>query len=559
MSSDDFKSFITAVFLSALVVLGFNYFFPQQNAEADKVAVEETQAPIAEETPKTADADNNIVYEPVDKILKQDERIKIGNDVINGTIRLKGARFDEILLNKYKLTLDEDSPDVELFSPAKTENAYYADYGWLSNDKTLLLPNKDTLWTIEGNQELTPDTPVTLFWNNGQGIKFVYVISLDDNYLFDIKQTVENNSGREITVYPYGLFSKTINSDQTGRSVVHEGFTGIINGDLKEIKYTKLDTDKEPETFETTGGWISLTERYWFSAFVFNDSYKAKVTLRKVNDNTFQLDFKGLPMQIQSGSSASFSSQMYAGAKEIKLLDKYSKVIKKFDLNVDFGWYYFLTKPFFYILDYLYHFIGNMGWAILLFAALLRLLMFPIANKSYESMSKMKKVQPKLMELQNTFKDDKMALQRATMELYRREKVNPASGCLPLFIQIPIFFSLYKVLNIAIEIRHAPFIGWIKDLSAPDPLTISTWAHIYVPSLLDIGVWPLIYGVTMFIQQKLNPAPANKDQARMMAMMPFIFMIMFAHFAVGLVIYWTLSNILSVIQQKYIMYKNGVK
>lgn len=559
MSSDDFKSFITAVFLSALVVLGFNYFFPQQNAEADKVAVEETQAPIAEETPKTADADNNIVYEPVDKILKQDERLKIGNDVINGTIRLKGARFDEILLNKYKLTLDEDSPDVELFSPAKTENAYYADYGWLSNDKTLLLPNKDTLWTIEGNQELTPDTPVTLFWNNGEGVKFIYKITIDNNYLFNISQTVENNSGREITVYPYGLFSKTINSDQTGRSVVHEGFTGIINGDLKEIKYTKLDTDKEPETFETTGGWISLTERYWFSAFVFNDSYKAKVTLRKVNDNTFQLDFKGLPMQIQSGSSASFSSQMYAGAKEIKLLDKYSKVIKKFDLNVDFGWYYFLTKPFFYILDYLYHFIGNMGWAILLFSALLRLLMFPIANKSYESMSKMKKVQPKLMELQNTFKDDKMALQRATMELYRREKVNPASGCLPLFIQIPIFFSLYKVLNIAIEIRHAPFIGWIKDLSAPDPLTISTWAHIYVPSLLDIGVWPLIYGVTMFIQQKLNPAPANKDQARMMAMMPFIFMIMFAHFAVGLVIYWTLSNILSVIQQKYIMYKNGVK
>ena len=559
MSSDDFKSFITAVFLSALVVLGFNYFFPQQNAEADKVAVEETQAPIAEKTPKTADADNNIVYEPVDKILKQDERLKIGNDVIKGTIRLKGARFDEILLNKYKLTLDEDSPDVELFSPAKTENAYYADYGWLSNDKTLLLPNKDTLWTIEGNQELTPDTPVTLFWNNGEGVKFIYKITIDNNYLFNISQTVENNSGREITVYPYGLFSKTINSDQTGRSVVHEGFTGIINGDLKEIKYTKLDTDKEPETFETTGGWISLTERYWFSAFVFNDSYKAKVTLRKVNDNTFQLDFKGLPMQIQSGSSASFSSQMYAGAKEIKLLDKYSKVIKKFDLNVDFGWYYFLTKPFFYILDYLYHFIGNMGWAILLFAALLRLLMFPIANKSYESMSKMKKVQPKLMELQNTFKDDKMALQRATMELYRREKVNPASGCLPLFIQIPIFFSLYKVLNIAIEIRHAPFIGWIKDLSAPDPLTISTWAHIYVPSLLDIGVWPLIYGVTMFIQQKLNPAPANKDQARMMAMMPFIFMIMFAHFAVGLVIYWTLSNILSVIQQKYIMYKNGVK
>ena len=554
MSSDDFKSFITAVFLSALVVLGFNYFFPQQTTETT-VVTEEAQTPVAEEMPETNDTAVTI-YAPVDEVLKQDERLKISNGVINGSIRLKGARFDEILLDKYKLTLDADSPDVELLSPAKTENSYYADYGWLSSDKSLLLPNKDTLWTVAGNQELTPSTPVTLVWQNGQGVKFMYTISLDDNYLFDIKQTVENNSGHEITVYPYGLFSKTIANEQNSRSVVHEGFTGIIDGDLKEIRYSELDTEKEPETFETTGGWISLTDRYWFSAFIFNDTYKAKVTLRKTNDNTFQLDFKGLPMQIQSGSSASFSSQMYAGAKEIKLLDKYSENIKKFDLNVDFGWYYFLTKPFFYILDYLYRLIGNMGWAILLFAALLRLLMFPIANKSYESMSKMKKLQPKMRELQETCKDDKMALQRATMELYSREKVNPASGCLPLFIQIPIFFSLYKVLNIAIEIRHAPFIGWIKDLSAPDPLTISTWAHIYVPSLLDIGVWPLI---TMFIQQKLNPAPTNKDQARMMAMMPLIFMIMFAHFAVGLVIYWTLSNILSVIQQRYIMYKNGVK
>lgn len=557
MTNDDFKSFITAVFLSALVVLGVNYFFPQQTAE-NKTVIEEAQTPVAEELPTENNVDTTD-YAPIEDILKQDERLKISNGTIHGSIRLKGARFDEILLGKYKLTLDADSPDVELFSPAKTANPYYADYGWLSTDKSLALPNKDTLWTVEGNQELNQNTPITLTWNNGQGVKFSYVIRLDDNYLFDIKQTIENNSGHEITVYPYGLFSKSILNEQNSRSVVHEGFTGIIDGDLKEIRYNELDAEKEPETFETTGGWISLTDRYWFSAFIFNDTYKAKVTLRKTNDNTFQLDFKGLPMQIQSGSSASFSSQMYAGAKEIKLLDKYSENIKKFDLNVDFGWYYFLTKPFFYILDYLYNLIGNMGWAILLFAALLRLLMFPIANKSYESMSKMKKLQPKMRELQETYKDDKMALQRATMELYSREKVNPASGCLPLFIQIPIFFSLYKVLNIAIEIRHAPFIGWIKDLSAPDPLTISTWAHIYVPSLLDIGVWPLIYGVTMFIQQKLNPAPANKDQARMMAMMPLIFMIMFAHFAVGLVIYWTLSNILSVIQQKYIMHKNGVK
>ncbi|MDO4161416.1 MAG: membrane protein insertase YidC [Pseudomonadota bacterium] len=565
MTSDDFKSFIAAVVLSAVVVLGFNYFFPQknktENLTADVTVSAETQTPVAAAEQNEEELSENavIVHAPVAEVLKQDERLKISNNVISGSIRLKGARFDEILLNKYKLTLDADSPDVELLAPAKTDSAYYADYGWLSGDKSLLLPNKDTLWTVEGNSELTPQTPVTLVWNNGQGVKFIYNIKLDDNYLFDITQTVENNSGHAITVYPYGLFSKTLMTEDNTTSVVHRGFTGILDGDLKEIKYDKLDAEKEPETFETTGGWVSLTDRYWFSAFIFNDSYKAKITLRKVNDSTVQLDFKGLPMQIQSGSTASFSSQMYAGAKEIKLLDKYAETIKKFDLNVDFGWYYFLTKPFFYILDYLYNLIGNMGWAILVFAALLRLLMFPVANKSYEGMSKMKKIQPKVMALQNAYKDDKMALQRATMELYQREKVNPASGCLPILIQIPIFFSLYKVLNIAIEIRHAPFIGWIKDLSAPDPLTISTWAHIYVPSLLDIGVWPLIYGFTMFIQYKLNPAPANKDQARMMAMMPFIFVIMFAHFASGLVIYWTLSNILSVFQQKYIMYKNGVK
>ena len=264
-------------------------------------------------------------------------------------------------------------------------------------------------------------------------------------------------------------------------------------------------------------------------------------------------------MQIQSGSVSSFSSQMYAGAKDIKLLDKYSKNIKKFDLNIDFGWYYFLTKPFFYILDYLYNLIGNMGWAILLFAACLRLVMFPVANKSFENMSKMKKVQPKIMALQAIYKEDKIALQRATMELYQKEKINPASGCLPMFIQIPIFFSLFKVLNIALEIRHTPFIGWIKDLSAPDPLTISVWSGLPIPSMLDIGVWPIIYGLTMYVQQKLNPTPANKDQARMFAMLPIIFTIMFAHFASGLVIYWTLSNILSIVQQRLIMRKNGVK
>ena len=555
--SEDLKSFYTAVVLSVLVVLGVNYFFPKekpvqtesaavQTADNEKVAVENT------------DESAQTVYISTDEALQKDARLPIKNTVLNGSIRLKGARIDNLSLAKYKQTIEQNSPNVVLLNPAKTSESYFADYGWLSSDNSVVLPNAESVWTVVGNQELTPQTPVTLEWDNGQGIKFINQISLDEHYLFSIKQTVENNSDKAITVFPYGLFSRRLNPENISRSVVHEGFTGIINDDLKEVPYAKID-DKG-ENYETTGGWISFNDKYWATSFIFNDSAKLKINLRKTGDDLFQLDYKGLPLQVQAGSSVSVSSDLYAGAKEIKLLDKYADSIKKFDLNIDFGWYYFITKPFFYILDFLYGLIGNMGWAILLFAALLRLMMFPIANKSYESMSKMKKIQPKIMALQEMYKDDKQALQRATMALYQKEKVNPASGCLPLFIQIPIFFSLYKVLNIAIEIRHAPFIGWVKDLSAPDPLTISVWSHIpYIPSLLDIGVWPLIYGLTMLLQNKLNPKPANKDQARMFMLMPIVFTLMFAHFAVGLVIYWTLNNVLSLIQQKIIMRKNGVQ
>ena len=553
--NDDYKGLYAAIILSALVVLGVNYFFPKPSAPAPQAAEEVVVAPTSESAENAAETEQKPLTTA--EALTQDARLPIKNDVLEGSIRLKGARFDNLALLKYKETLEENSSNVTLLAPAKTEAAYFADYGWLSADTGIKLPNAETVWTIVGNAELTPSTPVTLEWNNGQGIKFINQISLDEHYLFSINQKIENNSGKSVTLLPYGLFSKHIDENAQTRSVVHEGFVGVMNDKLKEIRYGNIKA--EPQEFETAGGWISFSDKYWFGSFIFNDSASAKINLRKVKDGLYQVDYKGEPLQIASGASAEVTTKLYAGAKEIKLLDKYSDNIKKFDLNIDFGWYYFLTKPFFYVLDFLYGLIGNMGWAILLFAAILRLSMFPLASKSYDNMSKMKKIQPKILALQAMYKDDKVALQRATMELYKKEKVNPAAGCLPMFIQIPIFFSLFKVLNIAIEIRHAPFIGWVKDLSAPDPLTISTWAHIYVPSVIDIGVWPLIYGLTMFIQNKLNPKPANKDQARMFALMPVLFTIMFAHFAVGLVIYWTLNNVLSLIQQKIIMNKNGVK
>jgi len=554
---EETKSLYLAVIASILIIFGVNHFFPAQTPTQNQeqtVAIPEVENIKAKEVVVSA-------VEPVEASVaaNSQKNITVENKDIKGSIRVKGARFDYLTLSKYKQTLEENSKNVELLQPSLTLAPYFAEFGWLSSGADIILPDSETEWKVIG-EKLTPQTPVTLEWDNGQGLKFVKNISVDENYLFNVSQTVENNTQSPVVLYPYGLISRKVDMEQQKRSVVHEGFSGVIEGSLKEVKFTDLDK-QENETFETKNGWFGFSDRYWFTAVVLDNDENATVKISRNANDVFQTDYRGKAVTIATGGAATSNVRFYAGAKEIKLLDKYTdeNKIEKFDLAVDFGWYYFLTKPFFYILTFLYNFIGNMGWAILLFAALLRLVMFPIANASYESMTKMKKIQPKIMALQVLYKDDKMRLQQETMELYRKEKINPAAGCLPMFIQIPVFFSLYKVLNISIEIRHAPFIGWIKDLSAPDPLTVSVWSHIPLPSLLDIGVWPILMGLTMWIQQKLNPAPANKDQARMFAMLPIIFTLMLGHFASGLVIYWTLSNILSIMQQKAIMKKHGVK
>lgn len=563
---EEMRGLFLAIVLSIVAIFITNRFFPGKTVPAAAPAVTEEaplpQTPLPQEKIKAdeliAAADTAEIMASAEAV-RQDSRIHIKNASLTGSIRVKGARFDNLLLEKYKQTLENDSPDVELFAPAKTAAPYYAEFGWLSSDSSLRMPDHNTVWTVRGG-ELTPETPVVLEWNNGQGLKFIRKISLDADYMFNIQQDVENDTGRTVTLYPYGLINRKTENANPSASVVHEGLISVVDNNLKEIKYKDLIDEKAKE-FKTAQGWAGFSDRYWFTAFILEGQNQNTVKFSATGKQNFQTDYVGAPVTAAPGSVASNSVKLFAGAKEIKLLDKYTQSlnIPKFDLAVDFGWYYFLTKPFFYILDFLYNFIGNMGWAILLFAALLRLVMFPIANKSYDSMSKMKKIQPKIKELQERYGNDKMKLQQETLEMYRREKINPAAGCLPMFIQIPVFFSLYKVLNIAIEIRHAPFIGWIKDLSAPDPLVLSTILHFPVPSLLDIGVWPIIMGITMYVQQKLNPVPTNKDQARMFALMPLIFTFMLGHFASGLVIYWTLSNILSIIQQKAIMRKNGVK
>ena len=560
---DETRGLYLAIILSMVVIFITNWMFPTTEPQIqDDVEVPQTALNMPEN--ETTKPENEVKEDKVvlstAQAVAQDRRINIVNQDIRGSLRLKGARFDELYLRKYRTEIDPQSPAVELLSPSQTANPYYAEFGWLSSDKSIKLPDNNTVWTAK-NRELTPQTPLVLEWNNGQGLRFIRKISVDENYMFTIDQNVENNSGKTVALFPYGLINRYYEKSAENSSVVHEGMIGVLDSSLEEIKYSKLKKTGEKESFETSGGWAGFGDRYWFTSFILNNTDNGKVKFSRTGDHNYQVDYVGQAVEIVPGSVGSNSIKFYAGAKEIKLLDRYTDKlnIEKFDLAVDFGWYYFLTKPFFYILDFLYHFIGNMGWAILLFAALLRLVMFPIANKSYESMSKMKKVQPKLKELQERYKDDKVKLQKEIMETYRKEKINPAAGCLPVLIQIPIFFSLYKVLNIAIEIRHAPFVGWIQDLSSPDPLTISVLTSLPIPGLLDIGVWPILMGISMYIQQKLNPAPANKDQARVFAMMPLIFTFMLGHFASGLVIYWTLSNILSIIQQKAIMHKLGVK
>lgn len=552
---EETKNLYAAIFLSMLIIFGVNYFLPATPTAENEQTLQTENVPMPGnvENIETATAQEIVPAEP-------DPRVEIMTPSLNGSINLRGARIDNLNLSKYKQNLEANSPEVRLLSPAGSEAPYFAETGWISSIANLNLPDSQTVWTAK-NQVLSPESPLVLEYNNQQGLRFIRTISIDKNYLFTIQDTVENNTPDPVVLYPYGLISRVYDPEaNSSRSVVHEGMSGVINGSLHEIKLKDIK-HKKPEIFESDKAWMGFSDRYWFTALIPDAHQNNTVKFAKTAENTYQVDYRGEPVTIASGAAATKSMRLFAGAKEIKLLDNYTKNqnIEKFDLAVDFGWYYFLTKPFFYILDFLYNLIGNMGWAILLFAALLRLAMFPIANKSYDSMSKMKKLQPKIQELQNKYKDNRVLLQQATMDLYRREKINPASGCLPMLIQIPIFFSLYKVLNISIEIRHAPFIGWIKDLSAPDPLTISSWSHIPLPTFLDVGVWPILMGITMWIQQKLNPAPANKDQARMFALLPVIFTFMLGQFASGLVIYWTLSNLLSIIQQKAIMRKIGVK
>ena len=562
---------IVATVLAILAVFIFDYFFPTSESIGNKgvsssisSSTKEVKVPSTVEVEEVSKEDKRKEVSR-EEVVIQDNRIKISNDKLSGTLRLKGSRFDDISLKLYRETLNPDSPHIVLFSPSGTKNPYFAEFGWTSIDREILLPDHNTAWETK-TRELTPLEPIVLKWNNGKGLEFIRTISLDNDYMFTIKDKVINKGDKEVSLNSYGLISRTgVPAEDTNFSYISfDGLLGVMEDTLEEVRYKDLMEEKEESFTTNDGGWLGITDKYWLSALIFDQEskdVKTKFSYHNLNHkDIFQADYLLSTHIVSPGESIETTNHLFVGAKEINTLDAYSEEynIPRFDLAIDFGWYYFLTKPFLYILDFLNTFLGNMGLAILVFAFLLRLVVFPIANKSYISMHKMKLLQPKIKELSERYKDNRQKLSQEMMELYKREKVNPASGCLPALIQIPIFFSLYKVLYIAIELRQAPFYGWIHDLSMPDPTSVFTLFGLIdwpIPGFLDIGVWPLIMGITMYIQFKLNPQPADKTQAMVFAWLPVIFTFMLAHFASGLVIYWAWSNILSIIQQRVIIFR----
>jgi YidC/Oxa1 family membrane protein insertase len=596
----DNRNTILAVILSGLVLIGWQYFFniPQmekqraaQQAQSEMMKPAPQAGNTATPAPQSGAAPAPLANAPAqpaavvsrDTAIAATPRVKIDTPRLIGSISLKGARIDDLSLVQFRETVDPASPAIVLYSPSGTESPYYAEFGWVAaSGSTVRIPDQNTVWQQEGTGSLTPSSPVTLKYDNGEGLTFRRTISIDDRYLFSIKDDVTNVGTAPVTLYPFALISRHGTPKVAGYYILHEGLIGYLGDQgLQEYAYKKID-DAKTVSFKATDGWLGITDKYWASALLPDNS--AQLQARFSSNlagtvRTYQTDYLEDPQTIAIGGTASANARLFAGAKEASVVGinfpiggfgGYNKelALNHFDLLIDWGWFYFITKPMFLALDFFYHLVGNFGIAILLVTVLVKLLFFPLANKSYASMAKMKSVQPQLAALKERYPDDKMKQQQEMMEIYKKEKINPIAGCLPVALQIPVFFSLYKVLFVTIEMRHAPFFGWIKDLSAPDPTNLFTLFGLlhFDPTQLPLfghylalGVWPIIMGITMWFQMKLNPTPPDPTQKIIFDWMPLIFTFMLAGFPAGLVIYWAWNNTLSVLQQSFIMRRNGVK
>lgn len=554
------KNLILALIITVLIWIGFNYFYERPKHEA-LMRQTETSKRIEEESPKSHPQQTIVSQDALslDDALKLSPRLAIQTDKLRGSINLKGCCLDDLLLLDYHEAVDPASSPIVLLSPDRAKGPYHADFGWISKNSEIKLPNSETVWKTS-SKTLQKDTPVVLEWDNGDGLKFERTISLDDRYMFKIVDRVTNTKNQEITLNSYGQVNRIETPQTGGFMILHEGPLGVVNEKLTEFSYEKL---KEKGVVEetTTGGWVGITDKYWLVALFPDQKTSVKTvfqgqTIQGVDHYTTEV--VGPALTIKPQETITTTHHLFAGAKALSVLESYEKNLgfSKFHLAVDFGWFYFLTKPMFYILDYFHKLLGNFGLAILALTVLFKLLFFPLANKSYRSMSHMKQVQPKIEALKKRYGSDKVRMNQELMELYRKEKINPLAGCLPMLIQAPVFFCLYKVLFVTLEMRHAPFYGWIQDLSASDPTSLFNLFGLLPwtpPSFLMIGAWPLIMGATMFVQQRLNPQPADPAQAKAFMIMPFFLTFLLASFPAGLVIYWAWNNILSMAQQWAIM------
>lgn len=572
METNDKKRLLSAIFLSILFFTGWNYFYerPQAQKRANEVQSQfSTPSPTADQKGAILPAQSV----SLEKALSG-ARVKIQTSTLQGSISLKGAVIDDVVLKNYRETADKEGAFVRLLHPMGTSSAYYTDSGWLNNGQGggLLLPTLETTWTAD-HDLLTPSAPVTLSWDNGQGIRFEKKLSIDEDYVFTIQEKICNNTAQSLSLSFYSSITQNGTPKTADFFILHEGPLGFLNNQLVELKYA--DLQKKPlDSYMSTGGWAGVTDKYWLTALVPNQQesyqthykYKPVQTLDGVSDR-YVVEFVGIPHDIAGNSTYETVAHVFSGAKKLNLLDTYEAKlgVKSFDLAVDFGKFYFLTKPLFHAINYLRDLLGNFGLAIMLLTVLIKAAFFPLANKSFRSMARMKKLQPKLTKLRERFGDDKVRLNQEMMNLYKDEKVNPLAGCLPILIQIPVFFALYKVLFISIEMRHAPFYGWILDLSAPDSTSLLNlfgllpWTPPEYITILNtnirtgIGAWPILMGITMVIQQKLSPPPADPAQAKIFMIMPVLFTIMLAQFPAGLVIYWAWNNMLTILQQWTLM------
>ena len=557
----DTKNVIAAISLSAAVIILYSLFFAppvvdQKNISNDKNTSTQNSSSDA---PSLAQ-DEKIIKISRDEALEENERILFENDKIKGSISLLGSSIDDLTFKNYTNTLNGDD-NVVLLNPKQSENGYYVETGWATTNKNIDLPNSKTLWKIEGNKKLTPNSSVKLSWKNNQNIKFIKEISIDNQYLFDIKQTIENNSDKTYNFYPYGQIIRNIAPEVTNFYILHEGLIGVFDDQLVEEDYDDIEEKKYSINADT--GWLGITDKYWIASLIPENgkSFRSDFDYKnKFRANFIETD----ATEIGANEIKTNSIRAIVAAKEVNVIDGYaeSENISKFDLAIDWGWFYFIVKPLFFAIQYFFNLAGNFGIAIIMITACIRLVFFPLANYSFKSMAKMKVLQPEMTRLKELHKEDKMKLQQEMMALYKREKVNPISGCLPIFIQIPFFFAIYKVLFVTIEMRHQPFFGWIKDLSERDPTSIFNLFGLIPwdpPSFLLIGVWPCLMGVSMWMQQKLNPTPPDPVQAKIFMFFPLFLTVILAPFPAGLVIYWTINNILTMAQQYIIIKRTTVK